>query len=200
MNIKTCQDHFIRAPQGRIRVLSMDAAGIPQKVISKSNLILYGGADFMAKALGNSGKKLNYLYFEFTNGALPGSDPLSVPVPRAQGVDYYNTLTGADYLRIPITMDPVYSIMIPPADPTAVYFNNAVLFNAMTAGYTTGIHSAPFQDGVSQVYGVALATTGAQDTPTQDVVFSRSYFLDPGEPITKQANQQVAAYWAIEFF
>jgi hypothetical protein len=191
--IQKLQDRFIKAPRGKIRVMSVDEAGVPQKIVAQPNLILYAGADFMAKALGNSGSTLAYLYFEFSNS---GTTPPTVTPTRDQGIAYYTALSGtSDYLRVPITMTPVYS-----ATGTS-YANNSIMFNAMTAGYTTGSRvTAPltFTNSVSQVYGVALAYVGTTDVPANDIVFSRSYFAS--QSITKQANQQVSCYWAIEFF
>jgi hypothetical protein len=174
--------------------MSVDEAGVPQKLIAQSNLILYSGADLMAQALGNSGKQLNYLYFEFTN-----QNTISPVTPaRDQGIGYYNMLPGSsggnvgpDYLRVPLVTNPVLS------STGANYAGNSVTFSAMTAGYATGVHGLAITDGTSKFYGVALASIGANDVPAQDVVFSRSYF--DANAITKLAGQQLAAYWSIIF-
>lgn len=194
------EDRLPRAPSGSICVMSVDEQGRALSILRKKNLILYGGADLMARMLGGSGKTIDYLYVEYTNGSVP-SDPLAVSQPRGVGIDYYNNISGADYLRIPLTSPPVFTAAPPVGDPTAVYFSNIVTFNGISAGFTRGRFDTPFTNGTSKVYGVALASKYDDVADiAQDLVFSRSYFVAAGQPITKQANQQIACFWSIQFF
>ena len=182
-------------PTGHLTLRVIDEqAGCLVRQFSKKNLIMYAGADLMARALAGQGNMIDYLYLEFTNSTVP-TDPL-IGSPRDVGIAYYNSLAAPkDYLRIPITAIPVVSAT------GASYLTNSVMFSGMSAGQTLGRHGVAFTNSTSIVYGAALATKyNASADPSQDIVFSRNYFVGAGQPITKVANQQVAAFWSINFY
>lgn len=148
--------------------------------MSTEILVLYGGADIMARFLAGA---INVMYIEFQNLAHP-ADPVTRPTyDRSGGRAYYDGLGagGKDYLRIPITVSPERDAS------DANYEGNRVTFFAMTEG-TVGVHGNTFSDVVnSAVHGAALVYAPDPNDQTQDIVYSRAYF----DKQLKAANQQV---------
>ena len=159
-----------------------------KKVIQRSNLVLYGGADILALLIaGNSNYKLNAMYIEFQNtGGVPVSPP---SFNRSGGRLYYDGLTGADYLRVPILTSPALS------KSSAYYENNQAAFFAMTEG-VAGVHGTPFNT-TSEVYGAALVATPDVGDQSRDIVFSRVY-TEIGS-IQKEVGHEIGVTWTIRF-
>jgi hypothetical protein len=178
--------------KGLIRLFSFDPrTGIIRKMIERENLVLYGGADILAKLLSGDPKyAVNTMYLEFSNiaPAIPSFD-------RTGGVSYYNGLAAdpnVDFLRVPLTVNPV----IDSSDPV-LYLGNRVTFFGVSEG-TTGFHGKTFGPvAPSTVYGAALVAAPDVLDQSQDVVFSRAY-AGIGS-VTKEAGFEIGVTWTIQF-
>src|SRR5260221_9599046 len=98
MNIKTFDSYNLnQEAKGKATFFSFsEESGVVNKLIHKNNLILYSGADILAKLLSNAqGYGVTTMYMEFKNLGSP-SDPITPPVfDRTGGIDYYNGLSGS---------------------------------------------------------------------------------------------------------
>ena len=170
-----------------------ESDGAVRKWVSNHNLIVYSGADALAKCL-TGDWKLGTLYFEFKNLPDP-DDPITPPAfDRSDGIAYYNGLASSpdtDFLRIPITVPPAFSAS------SESYLNNQVTFFALSEG-ATGFFGKTFSEAVnSAVYGGALIISPDPGDQSQDVVFSRTY--SGIDKILKEAGFQIGVTWAIRF-
>jgi len=159
---------------------------IPQFTVPR-NLILYRGADILARLLGGDTKYIvNTMYFEYTNGVVPSITPLP-----GEGQSYYSGLTGSqDFIRSPVDLTPLWS-----SSDVAKYTGNIVRFFSATAG-TAGYHSVAFSQGAgSKVYGGALVATPT-DAFSGDIVFARFYFPSA---LTKLDGMQIGIKWGVQF-
>jgi len=159
-----------------------------KKVIQRSNLILYGGADTLALLIsGNPDYKLNVMYMEFQN---TGGTPVPAPsFTRAGGRAYYDGLVGADYLRVPIVAPPALSAS------GADYTTNQATFFAVTEG-VSGVHGTPFNTN-SVVYGAGLVAAPDVGDQSRDIVFSRVY-TEIGS-IQKEVGHEIGVTWTVRF-
>lgn len=181
--------------QGLFRLYLFDSAGVPIRMVERKNLILFSGADVMARVLGGQADyKVAAMYMEFKNLADP-NDPITPPAyDRTGGIAYYNGLASSpdtDFLRIPLELNPALG------SSGVDYESNQVTFFGISEG-TTGFHGKPFNAAVnSAVYGGALIATPDQDDQAQDVVFSRAYAgIDK---ILKSNGFQIGITWTIQF-
>jgi hypothetical protein len=61
------------------------------------------------------------------------------------------------------------------------------------------VHGRPFSDGVhSKVFGVALAAAPVATDPSQDVLFSRSYY-QPQDQVPKVPSGQIGVQYPMTF-
>jgi len=176
--------------KGQIKLFSFNpVTGVIHKMIEKENLVLYSGADILAKLLsGDSRYAVNTMFMEFTSAAV------TVPTfDRTGGIAYYAGLAAdpdIDYLRLPLTVNPQID-----SSDDALYVGNRVTFFGISEG-TAGRWGKTFTDGV-KVYGAALAAAVDVNDPTQDVVFSRAYAgIDS---ITKASGFEIGVSWTIQF-
>ena len=182
-----------RSAHGEVTLFSRrESDGAIRRQIWLRNLILYSGADVTAKAWVGQWT-VNTMYLEFQQLANPGD---TVPPPafgRADGIAYYNGLSGSpntDFLRVPLTVPPAFSAS------GADYDNNEVTLNALSEG-TAGFFGKLFSDSVnSAVYGAALVAAPDPSDQSQDVVFSRVY-SDIGT-IPKEAGFQIGITWMLQ--
>lgn len=134
-------------------------------VVDKPNMILKGGAKLLTHSLaGDSSFKIWGMYIGYNNSP-------SFTKPEIT-VDYGNPFGGFTapfgYLREPLTFSPNYL-------SSEGYEQNTVLFSTMiTSASAAG--GANFEDGVSQIYEVALVAAPDEGDPTKDIVFSRTNF------------------------
>jgi hypothetical protein len=160
------------------------------KEVGNKNLVLYGGADILAKLLaGNSNYALAGMYIEFENQA---GTPTPPAFDRSATKSYYDSLGGdplRDYLRIPFASSPLL------APSSADYnFNRLSLF-AVTSG-TTGVHGKSFSSASdSTVFGAALFSSPDPTDSTQDVIYARTYSIGA---IARAANLEVGVNWNSE--
>jgi len=182
--------------QGFVRFLALDPkTGRVIREISRSNTILYGGADVMAKLLaGQPTYKIGGMYLEFQNLADPG-DPITPPAfDRDGGRAYYDGLSTSpdrDYLRVPLIGEPGLTAS------GSAYDDNQATFFAMSEGLA-GVHGKDFLPGSnSAVFGAALAAMPDPADQTQDVVFARVYAgIDK---ILKETGFEIGVSWAVRF-
>lgn len=181
-------------PRGRVRLTRNE---IPQGPWSQ-NLILYEWATIVARNL-IPGQFLPYtingMYFEFANLASPGVvTPPSYD--RTGGVQsgYYSSLQfspTADYMRVRLS-----GAVIDTSDPLKYPLGNIMRFFAQAMALE-GVHGKPFgQSHNSTVYGVALTAQPIADDPTQDLIFSRYYFLGTSQAAADNVNQ-IGAEWDV---
>ena len=160
--------------------------------LRQSNLVLYSWAKIVAELLRGNEYPLNYVYIEFENN---GGAAVTAPAyDRSGGREYYDGLdvdATRDYLRVPLTATALTS-----SDEELFPDGNLLTVYAQTAG-TAGVHGKAFSDGVSsRVFGGAVVSAPVASDPTQDVIFSRFYFVSASQLI-KQAGSQITMNWAL---
>lgn len=184
-----------RNAEGVIRIFSFDPKTLLIKsVVEKHNLILYSGADILAKCLtGDATYAVSSMFMEFKNLPSP-SDPITPPAfDRSGGIAYYTGLAASldtDYLRVPLVASPDFA-----SSDDTYYENNQVTFFAISEG-STGVHGKTFSPvSNSAVYGAALVATPEPTQPTQDVVFSRVY-SGVGK-VLKESGFEIGITWTV---
>ena len=179
--------------RGEFTIQSVNAANNEISAESHGhNTVVYEGIDILAKLLAGQSLEINTMYLEFQNG---GTTP-TVVVDPSEGRSYYAALDAGlstrDYIRVPLTADPVLST----TDSTK-FVSNRATFLAMSTGVIEGEGGKPFSAAaVSKVYGVALVAAASTSDPSQDLVFSRSYDLTP---VTKRVNEEISISWPHTF-
>jgi hypothetical protein len=165
-----------------------------RKLIERENLVLYGGADILAKLLSGDPKyAINTMYLEFINLANP-ADPVPAPTfDRSGGVTYYTGLTGTqDFLRVPLVVTPIID-----SSDTGLYAGNRVTFFGVSEGMS-GFHGLPFNSAVnSAVYGAGLVAAPSITDQSNDVVFSRVY--TGIDKVLKESGFEIGVTWTIQF-
>lgn len=158
------------------------------------NMLLNDSACIFAKLLSGQldGKqyKIGGMYMTYENN---GGAAVSVPtVARADGIDYYNSLSGhatRDYLRVPLI-----AAVTSNSDSDTYSTDNTVTYYAQSTG-TTGVHGKPFNDTVdSRIFEVALVAFPVFADATQDLVLARLTFPS-AEQIVKILNSQISCAW-----
>jgi hypothetical protein len=189
-----------KSAQGFVRLFSFDpATNLVKKVIESKNLVLYSGADIMARLLGGqSSYAVNTMYLEFKNLPLP-TDPIVNPsFTREDGIDYYNGLISSldtDFLRVPLVVNPNIT------SSGVLYEGNQATFFGISEG-SVGFHGKTFGPSVnSAVYGAALIAAPDPLSQSEDLVFSRYYAGSPGwtDKILAEAGFQIGVTWTIRF-
>lgn len=165
--------------------------GVIHQYTEKANLILYSGADCLSSLLaGDERYAITTMYLEYKNGT--GGAPIPAPVyDRTGGIAYYNTIVGADILRVPLAAVP--TITTSGSD----YLGNKATFFSISEGTVGEVNSLAFTTAAdSAVYGAALVATRDPDDRSQDVIFSRVYFPTK---LTKLAGLEVGVVWPVQF-
>ena len=195
MKINTAYDLGKQA-KGLVSLFSFDEKTRRiHKMVQLNNLILYGGADIMARLLAAQRQyAINVVYMEFKNTLGAISPPA---VSRGDGVEYYAGLDASpdtDFLRIPLLVNPT----VQASDPE--YESNQVTFFAESEG-ESGFFGKPFsQAAASHVFGAALVAAPDLNDQSQDIVFSRVYIGELatwGTPVDKQDGKQIGLTWTI---
>src|ERR1035437_7283048 len=173
-----------------VRFFSYDPLSkIIHKVIERKNLIVFSGADILARLLANQSKYVpGGMYMEFKNTG--GSSVTPPSYDRSNATEYYQALAGgADFLRIPLQITPLLSAS------GSNYRNNQVTFFATTQGVAGAKNALAFNTS-SVVYGAALVAIPELDDISQDVVFSRVY-TEIGS-IQKATGHEIGVTWTIQ--
>jgi hypothetical protein len=179
-----------------------DATGLwtPLHHLFTPNTLLYTWGHIVSRCvgMGDPAYRVSVMYLEFENN----QGAISVPsFGRQDGLQYYMDLSSSpvrDYLRVPVR--PYPDIVVAPGfeqwlDPDQ---GNQCDFFAQSQG-TTGVHGRPFSDGVhSKVFGVALAAAPVATDPSQDVLFSRSYY-QPQDQVPKVPSGQIGVQYPMTF-
>jgi hypothetical protein len=134
-------------------------------IVDKPNMILRGGAKIIAKTLaGDNSSKIWGMYIGYNN-----TSDFAKPEITVQYGNPFGTLSSDfGYLREPLTFPPSFL-------SSENYDNNTVLFSTMITS-ATKVSGADFQDGVSNIYEVALIAAPDSADLTKDTVFSRTNF------------------------
>ena len=175
-------------PKGFVKLFSLSKGGILYQLVETPNLVVYSGADVVARCLAWQQLYVpRVIYFEFENTA---GAPTPPTIDRSDDdLAYYTALSSPkDYIRVPIGINPAL-------DTTDVskYENNRITYYAMTDA-TQGEHSVPFSAGSnSKVYGAALLAAPDLNDPTKDIIMSRTYF---GTAVAK-SDSQVGIQWQV---
>ena len=182
-----------RNARGIVRLFSFDEkTGRIARMVEKHNLILFDGADILARVLtGDPKYAVGTMYMEFKNTTLPITPPV---FDRGGGAAYYAGLqpsSDVDFLRIPLTILPT----IEPSDSN--YEGNQITFFGISEG-STGFWGRAFNPTVhSKVYGAALVATPDISDQSQDKVFSRVY--SGIDEIPKELGFGIGITWVIRF-
>jgi hypothetical protein len=165
---------------------------------------MYSYAEIAGKCigLGDPSYRISAFYLEYENVSAPGSATVTPPtVTRADGIEYYNGLSGhvsRDFLRVRASVD---LAMFPSAGYEEFYGadkGNTLRFRANTTG-GPGIHGKTFSHTVySKVFGVAVVATPSWEDRTQDIVYARAYFPTDKQWL-KTSNSQVSATYDLIF-
>ena len=183
-----------RNTQTLVRLFSFDLQTKRiHKLVENSNLVLYSGADILARLLSaNNPVPVNTMYLEFKNLAHP-EDPITPPsFDRSADLSYYTGLpSGSDFLRIPLYVAPTLSASAPQ------YKNNQITFFGISEGLS-GFNGTPFNPSAnSTVFGAALVAAANPTDQSQDLIFSREY-AGIGQ-ILKESGFEVGITWTIRF-
>jgi hypothetical protein len=179
-----------------------EATGIRKPLFSRANqlMVSWGWIAAQAIGLGNPAYKVAGGYLEFQNVADTGN---TVPVPNflpTDGLSYFNNLpAGNDYLRLPLATTPTISIA-PGYNSSFIsgFSGNQVTFTLQSGG-TVGVNGLPFNyQSLSTIFGITLVAMPVANSPSQDVILSRGYFL-PSDQQLKAYGYQTAVSWAITF-
>ncbi len=198
--MKTLQEQFKLdqlGGRGGVSVFSFDPVTKQiKKIVNKSNLILFSGADVLAKAVvGTAGWAVNVMYIEYQNLSSPSDDPVIPAYDRTGGIDYYNGLAASpngDIMRVPLLTTPLFSSSNP-----SDYNNNQLSLFAISEG-STGVWGKMFSESVNScIIGGALICAVDPDEQSSDVVFSRTY-LTP-DKVLLQSNYQIGLNWNLRF-
>ncbi len=185
-----------QTPRGDVQFcLFNPKTGQIKKLIEKRNLVLYSGADILARLLsGDPSFGVNAMYLEFKNLADP-SDPITPPpFDRTGGIAYYNGLASSpdtDFLRVPLAVSPAFTAS------DVNYTGNQVTFFAQSEGLS-GFHGKLFGPANnSAVYGAGLIAAPDLPDQSQDRVFSRVYAgIDK---VLKESGFEIGVTWTIRF-
>jgi len=195
-------ENTVKKPTGFVRILKIrESDNKIVQIVEKPNLVLYSGADILAKlaGTGSDSYKIRTMYLEFQNASESSSSlssssgSVTPEFDRTGGIDYYNSLStsaNTDFLRLSISTSPSYS-----TSDAALYDNNVVTFFTLSTGLA-GRHGKEFSHTVgSVVYGAALVASPVLADPASDIVFARTYFTS----IEKQVGYQLGVQWAVTF-
>jgi hypothetical protein len=188
----------INSPKGRVNLFQITDDGIWLPQACTTNTVLYDWGFIAAKAIGEGDKsyRVNVMYIEFEN-----TDPATIPsFTRDEGRSYYTGLSDPrDYLRVELIGLPSITI----EDGYESYFTagetgNLLTFFAQSSG-STGVNGTTFSAAAGSIIsGAALVAAPVFADSTQDVVFSRTYFVE-ADQVAKQASSQVGISWEVPF-
>ena len=164
-------------------------------VRKSKNMILYSGADIMAKAIvGTPKMRIGGMYMEYSNEVPAISAAPAVTRDRLPA-DYEALTTPYGYSRVPLTAAPGFA----PGD--VEYQGNIVTVQAQTNGSSEA--GEPLTDNVSYVYAAALVAMPEPDDKAQDILFSAANIYEPDlvtlAPVPKIANAQIGIKWDLKF-
>lgn len=177
----------IKCPQfeGFIKAWKTEVStGKSELVVDKKNLIMYSGADLLARALGgeaNSGISHMYIGFNNTGSFTP------IPITKASvASDFWSSLYTDPFgvLRLPLSFAPGYF-------NDTNYSNNIVLFSVVIAS-AESFHGAAF-GASSSIYEAALVSAATPSDYRQDQLFSRVNFA----PILYETGYNLTIVWGV---
>jgi len=174
-----------------VRFMSMDRiTGKVYKEVFSKNLVLYGGADILAKLLaGNSNYAISGLYIEYDNA---GGTPTPPAFDRSADKSYYDGLISdpnRDYLRVSLAAAPLFTAS------SSDYDFNRLTFLGISDG-TVGVHGKVFSSAAnSTVFGAALYCAVDPSDSSQDLIYARTYSTGA---LAKAAGLSIGVSWLTE--
>lgn len=154
------------------------------------NLVLYSGADILARLLAGETGKISHVYIEYENTAGAVS-----PVPAGRGVtavDLQSMTPPRDFLRAPLAATPLkYSTDV------GSYAGNGVTFHAVTTATQGALHGAltPFSAGSNSVVMAVSLVAATRGVIAGDLLYARHVLSTP-LPVTGLG--QVSVTWNTE--
>jgi hypothetical protein len=157
--------------------------GAKELVISKPNMILYQGADLLAKALaGVKYASISHMYVGFQNGAVTPTT-----IDKTNSSPFSSFVAPKGYLRLPISYNPSFLAQ-------TNYSGNTVIFTSIIAS-TAGAHGDTFTASSSNICEVGLAAALNPENDGEDLFFSRATF----DPIVYDSNYNLTISWGVNF-
>jgi len=153
-------NELFKTVKGKIEIFRVN--GDSWDLIHKQhNLIIYQGADILAKALAGD-LNINAMYLVFEND--PGAIRISADLSNIAGT-YADASANRSFVRVSTMGNPVYT------SSDSDYQNNEVAFLAVTDG-TSFFPTVPVTDGTSVFYHSALVSAADMDDQSEDLIFS----------------------------
>jgi hypothetical protein len=196
---------------GHVSLWQIDErTGLKVPVVSQHNQVQYTWGYLAAKALGLRPQAdrpkyhISAIYFEYENVSTP-----ETVVSEAQSfsktlsISYYNSFAGdRDFLRVPIILEPAFSVSPGYADKLPIDQElNQLTFFAQTSG-NSGARGIGFGSNVngknSKIFAAALVSAPDMDDPTKDIIFARTVFSAASQ-VPKEASSQIGITWNIAF-
>lgn len=174
--------------EGFLKIWKIPSHGRQQLVVDKRNMILYRGADLLAKCLaGGANSKISHLYLAFKNDS-------STPATISKSDTGFQTGANYNYLRVPLTLPASYT-----ADSSS-YNSNIVVFSIVlnnAAAYQNPSY-ATLTPSTSLFFGAALVATGNSNETVashpSDVLFSKITF----DSFSYTATENLAVSWGVK--
>lgn len=135
---------------------------------------------------GDNTHRINCVYVEYQNVALPGDAAVLPASSEFDGLEYFDNLAaGYDFVRAPLVGEAALRI----ASGYTPYFGegegNTLDFVAATAE-TQGELGRPFTNADnSKVYGLALVSAPDWTDRSKDIVILRAYYSDVGDQVLR---------------
>lgn len=169
--------------RGRVRV--WNEAGV---CVESSNLVVYNGADIIAKLLGGECEyKISHMYFAYENTAGTPSPAAASRTDTAS--DFWDLTAPEDFIRSPILQPVTFE------STDTQYLHNQVTFYSVTVA-TAGEHGVPFgAANNSKVYKLGLVAAPGTNPETDDLLYA-SYVLPTA--LEAAGSGQISATWATE--
>jgi hypothetical protein len=173
---------------GFVKIWKIDDKGNRQLVVDKRNMVLYRGADVLARCLaGAANSKISHLYLAFRNNSAVVTSPAKADTTFTTGAEH-------NYLRVPLTLPASYTAS------GATYANNIVVFSIVlnnAEAYRCPAYAA-LSSGESQFYGAGLAACGNATenilNHPSDQLFSKLVF----DAFTYTSADNLAVSWGVK--
>ena len=180
---------------GIVEIANYDAAGRRVgPVLRGRNLRTISSNQVLARILaGQREYRIGGIYFEYENTAGAPAAPAFDKTTTVE--DFHNLVAPKDYVRAPLTAQPVLQTGDSLATGDAVEDNRAVFFAQAIAD--EGENGVGFTAGDdSKIVSVGLVAMPVADDPTQDLLYARFAL---STPFAKVAGQNPGVTWTTEF-
>jgi len=164
----------------------------------QDNMILYQGADLLAKALaGVQYANISHMYVGYKNWVDGSFTKPTVDKEYTIPIASYGTPgTYADfgYLRPSLAYSPSF-LNQPDYDSNIVLFTNIITTSNVGEGSSADFRDSDYVGDPSQLFEVALVAALDPSGSSQDVIFSRAQFT----PLLYDPNYNLTITWGVQF-